>query len=70
MGTSIKMLEQHYSHFKVSDNPDRFAGHELRATRIKQKAEKENGTLMKQLVEQKAKQNEQIQQLLEKLLEK
>jgi len=28
-GTSVKMLEQHYSHFKVSDNPDRFAGHKM-----------------------------------------
>ena len=31
IGTSVKVLEQHYSHFKVSDDPNRFAGHELRA---------------------------------------
>ena len=30
MGTSVKMLEQHYSHFTVSDNPNKFAGHDKR----------------------------------------
>ncbi len=39
MGTSIKMLEQHYSYFKVSDNPNKFAGHEMRATKEKKKSE-------------------------------
>ncbi|SEA84960.1 Phage integrase family protein [Desulfuromusa kysingii] len=66
MGTSVKMLEQHYSHFKVSDNPNKFAGHELRATREKQKAKEEDSSMMKQLVEQ----NQQMKQLLEKLLDK
>lgn len=70
MGTSVKMLEQHYSHFKVSDNPNKFAGHERRATKDKQKAEEENSLTIKQLVEQNAKQAKQIQQLLEKLLDK
>ena len=70
MGTSVKMLAQHYSHFNVSDNPNKFAGHELRATKEKQKAKEEDSSMMKQLVEQNAKQAEQIKQLLEKLLDK
>ncbi|MBW6510055.1 MAG: hypothetical protein K0A94_11005 [Desulfuromonadales bacterium] len=64
MGTSVKMLEQHYSHFKVSDNPNKFAGHEQRATKDKQKNEAENSTMIKQLVEQ----NQQMKQLLEQFL--
>ncbi len=70
MGTSVKMLEQHYSHFKVSDNPNKFAGHEGRSIKEKQKAAEENNLVIKQLVEQSAKQTEQIQQLLQQLLDK
>jgi integrase len=70
MGTSVKMLEQHYSHFKVSDNPNKFAGHEGRATKEKQKAAEDNSLVIRQLVEQNAKQTEQIQQLLQQLLDK
>ena len=30
MGTSVKMLEEHYSHFAVSDNLTLFSGHAKR----------------------------------------
>lgn len=70
MGTSAKMLELHYSHFTVSDNPNKFAGHEQRTTKEKQKADEENNLLVRQLVEQNAKQASQIQKLLEQLINK
>ena len=66
MGTSVKMLEQHYSHFNVSDNPNKFAGHEQRSKKQKQRAREEDSSMMKQLVEQ----NQQMKKLLEKLLNK
>ena len=64
------MLEQHYRHFNVSDNPNKFAGHERRATKEKRKAEELNSAIIRQLIEQNAKQGEQIKELLEKLLQK
>lgn len=30
MGTSVQMLEKHYSHFTVNDNPNLFSGHTKR----------------------------------------
>ena len=30
MGTSVKMLEEHYNHFRVSDNPNLYSGHQKR----------------------------------------
>ena len=76
MGTSVKMLEEHYSHFSVSDNPNLFAGH---VKREQQKKDKENAdaaetieTMSKQLGEQTAQmaelmaQNRKLVELLEK----
>tara|TARA_B100000029_G_scaffold299388_1_gene292303 strand:+ start:351 stop:1862 length:1512 start_codon:yes stop_codon:yes gene_type:complete len=54
MGTSVKMLEEHYSHFSVSDNPNLFSGH---AKRQQTNKDKEIEELKKQIEELK-KQNE------------
>ncbi|MDG5469346.1 hypothetical protein P9J64_13540 [Deltaproteobacteria bacterium IMCC39524] len=70
MGTQVNMLEKHYSHFTVSDNPNKFAGHERRAEKDKQKAAQDNNQIIQQLLEQNAKKDGQIQQLLEQLLNK
>ena len=70
IGTEVKTLEKYYSHFTVSDNPNKFAGHERRAIKERQKAEEENNAIIKQLLEQSTKKDEQIQQLLEQLLNK
>ncbi len=64
MGTSTKMLEQHYSHFTVSDNPNKYAGHDRRAEKDKQKANDDNNKSMKKLIEQNAEQAKRIEELL------
>ena len=46
MGTSVKMLEEHYSHFTVSDNPNLFSGH---ARRQQTSKDKEIAELKKQI---------------------
>jgi hypothetical protein len=46
MGTSVKMLEEHYSHFTVSDNPNLFSGH---AKRLQQSKDKEIEELKKEI---------------------
>ena len=48
MGTSVKMLEEHYSHFTVSDNPNLFSGH---AKRLQQSKDKEIEELKKEIQE-------------------
>jgi len=65
MGTSVQMLEQHYSHFTVSDNPNKFSGHEKRAERKREKEQDSNTELLKLLAEQNAQQSERIAELLE-----
>ena len=50
MGTSVNMLEQHYSHFTVSDNPNLFSGH---AKRQQTSKDKEIAELKKQIEELK-----------------
>ena len=50
MGTSVKMLEEHYSHFAVSDNPNLFSGH---ARRQQTNKDKEIEELKKQIEELK-----------------
>ncbi len=46
VGTSVKMLEEHYSHFTVSDNPNLFSGH---AKRLQQSKDKEIEELKKEI---------------------
>lgn len=65
MGTSVKMLEQHYSHFTVSDNPNKFAGHEKRDEEQRLKQQYNNSDLIKSLVEKNSEQSKRIEELLE-----
>ncbi len=64
MGTSVKMLEQHYSHFTVSDNPNKFAGHEKRDEQQRQKQQDNDSDVLKILAEQNSKQSQRIEELL------
>ena len=70
MGTSVKMLEDHYSHFTVSDNPNKFAGHDKREHQQRQQEQDETAVLIKKMAEQNAEQQKQIAELMNKLLEK
>ena len=65
MGTSVKMLEQHYSHFKVSDNPNKFAGHTKREDQERKHKQDESAALIKQLAQQGADAQKQIAELVE-----
>ena len=65
MGTSVKMLEKHYSHFTVSDNPNKFAGHEKRDEQQRQKQQDNDSDVLKMLVEQNSEQSQQIKELLQ-----
>ena len=47
MGTSVKMLEEHYSHFTASDNPNKFAGHEKREDQEPKQEQHESEVLIK-----------------------
>ena len=62
MGTSVKMLEEHYSHFSVSDNPNLFAGH---VKREQQKKDKENADAAESIKEMAKQLNEQSAQMAE-----
>ena len=62
MGTSVKMLEEHYSHFSVSDNPNLFAGH---VKREQQKKDKENADAAESIKEMAKQLNEQSSQMAE-----
>jgi integrase len=70
MGTSVKMLEDHYSHFTVSDNPNKFAGHEKREHQQREQSQDESAILIRQMAKQNADQQDKIMALMEKLLEK
>lgn len=75
MGTSVKMLEDHYCHFIVSDNPNKFAGHEKREDqkREREQEQDESAFLIRQMAENSAEQQKQIADLLmqnSKLMEK
>ena len=70
MGTSVKMLEEHYSHFTVSDNPNKFAGHEKRDDKKRELEQDKSAALIRQMAEQNAEQQNKIMELMEKLLEK
>jgi hypothetical protein len=59
------MLEQHYSHFTVSDNPNKFAGHDKRAKKKREKEQDGNTKLLKQLAKQNNQQSKRIEDLLE-----
>ena len=63
MGTSVKMLEQHYSHFTVSDNPNKFAGHETRDEQQRQKQQDEDSDLLKMFIKRDNDQSKQIEEL-------
>ena len=71
------MLEEHYSHFTVSDNPNKFAGHEIREEKDRQLEQDESAVLIKQMAKDSREQQKQIAELvkqnnvlIEKLLEK
>ena len=66
MGTSVQMLEKHYSHFSVSDNPNRFAGHEKRQKKQREQVQDDNAKLLQSLAEENAKQSKLIAELFEK----
>lgn len=66
MGTSVKMLEDHYSHFTVSDNPNKFAGHDKRKHKQRQQKQDESAVLIKEMAERNSEQQKQIAELLEK----
>jgi hypothetical protein len=70
MGTSVKMLEDHYNHFEVSDNPNKFAGHEKREERQRQVEQDESAMRIRKMVEQNDEQQKKIFELMERLLEK
>ena len=57
------MLEDHYSHFTVSDNPNKFAGHESREHKARQHEQDQSAVLIKQMAEQSAEQQKQIAEL-------
>ena len=65
IGTSVKVLEEHYSHFTVSDNPNKFAGHEKIEHKARQLEQDESAVLIKQMAEQSAEQQKQIAKSLE-----
>ncbi len=58
------MLEDYYSHYKVSDNPNKFAGHEKRDEQQRQKQQDNDSDALKTLVEQNSEQSKQIKELL------
>ena len=70
MGTSIKMVEEHYIHFKVSDNPNKFSGHETREHKQRQAEQVESAMLIRQMAEQNTELQKKIVELMERLLEK
>ena len=59
------MLEEHYSHFTVSDNPNKFAGHEKREDQEREQKQDESTVLIKQMAQQGADAQKQIAELLE-----
>ena len=65
MGTIVKMLEDHYSHFTVSDNPNKFAGHEKREDQERKQEQDETTALIRQLAQQGTEHQKQIAELLE-----
>jgi len=58
------MLEYHYSHFTVSDNPNKFAGHEKREDQVRKQEQDESAVLIKQMAQQGAEHQKQIAELL------
>ena len=66
MGTSVKMLEDHYSHFTVSDNPNKFAGHDKRERKQRQQEQDESALTVRKMAEQNAELQKQVAKLLEK----
>lgn len=65
MGTSVKMLEQHYSHFSVSDNPNKFAGHEKRNEQTRKKKQDDSAEAVKLMVKQNSDQAKLIAELIQ-----
>jgi len=58
------MLKEYYSHFTVSDNPNKFAGHEKREDQVRKQEQDESAVLIKQIAELL----EQNRLLMERLL--
>ena len=54
VGTSVNMLEEHYNHFTVSDNPNRYSGHQKRKEKEKEYQNEELKKQVAQLTEQLA----------------
>ncbi len=65
MGASVKMLEEHYSHFSVSDNPNLFAGHVKREQQKKEKENADAAKTIKEMAKQLSEQSAQIAELME-----
>ena len=59
------MLEVHYCHFVVSDNPNKFAGHVKREDQERKQEQDDSTILIKQMAEQGADAQKQIAELLE-----
>ncbi|MDA9982920.1 hypothetical protein N9H39_09365 [Gammaproteobacteria bacterium] len=64
MGTSVKMLEEHYSHFSVSDNPNLFAGHVKREQQKKDKENADAAESIKEMAKQLSEQSTQMAELM------
>ena len=69
MGTSVKMLEQHYSHFTVSDNPNKFAGHDKRDEQKRKRQQDESADAIKIMAEQIAELTKQNYELMQKVID-
>ena len=65
MGTSVKMLKEHYSDFTVSDNPNKFAGHTKREDQVRKQEQDKSAVLIKQMAQQGADAQKQIAELLD-----
>ena len=63
MGTSVKMLEEHYSHFNVSDNPNLFSGHAKRELQNQTKEGNEMAATILKLTEQVNELTKEIKEL-------
>ena len=65
-GASVKMREQHYSYFTVSDNPNKFAGHEKRNEQERKRQQDESAEAIKMMAKQNNDQAKLIADLVQK----
>jgi hypothetical protein len=54
MSASFNMMEEHYSHFIVSDNPNKFTGHQKREDQVRKQEQDESEVLIRQMAQQGA----------------